>query len=214
RDGYTSSSLVKPGALVTAQQTLLATLYSSDPMWVNFTVSEDKVPELKNMLTTSSRKSTDQGPAFHISLADGTEYKFPGRLDFVDAAIDQKSGTLQMRISVPNPDRALRPGLFVRVTVPVSQNPNAIRIPQQAVQELQGVKSVYVVGSDNKAQQRQIESKYRIGNDWVVENGLKPGETIIVEGTGKVTPGAQVKPVPVAATAGGPSAPGGTTSPR
>src|SRR5262249_43395205 len=75
-------------------------------------------------------------------------------------------------------------------------------IPQQAVQEQQGMKSVYVVGADNKAQQRQIESRFRIGNDWVVENGLKPGETIIVEGTGKVTPGALVKPVPAPAMAG------------
>ena len=210
REGYTSSSFVRAGALVTAQQTLLATLYSSDPMWVYFTVSEDRVLELQNMLTT---KNTDQSPDFHISLADGTEYKFPGRLNFVDAAIDQKSGTLQMRISVPNPDRALRPGQFVRVTAPTSKNPNAIRIPQQAVQELQGVKSVYVVGSDNKAQQRQIESRFRIGNDWVVDSGLKPGETIIVEGTGKVTPGALVKPVPAPATAGSPPPPRETASP-
>src|SRR5205085_6790636 len=99
-------------------------------------------------------------------LADGSDYNFPGKLDFVDAALDQKSGTLQVRVSVPNPKRVLRPNLFVRVVVPSYQNPNAIRIPQQAVQELQGLKSVYVVSADGTVQQRPIAADHRSGNDW------------------------------------------------
>ena len=110
RDGFMSSSLVKPGSLITAQQTLLTTLYSSDPMWVNFSVSEDKLLELQKTLKHPPGEQPDTAPPFHIRLADGTDYTLPGKLNFVDATIDQKSGTLQVRISVPNPDRVLRPG--------------------------------------------------------------------------------------------------------
>src|SRR5229473_3516932 len=135
RDGFMSSSQVKPGALITAQQTLLSTLYSSDPMWVYFSISEDRLLELQK-----ADRTPDKTTPFHIKLADGSDYAMTGRLDFVDAVIDQRTGTLQVRITVPNPERALRPGLFVRVSVPVLDAPEAICIPQQAVQELQGTK--------------------------------------------------------------------------
>ena len=195
RDGFMSSSLVKPGALITAQQTLLTTLYSSDPMWVNFSISEDRFLELQKTLKHPPGERPDTAPPFHIRLADGTDYALAGKLNFIDATIDQKSGTLQVRISVPNPDRVLRPGLFVRVIVAAFENPNAIRIPQQAVQELQGLKSVYVVGAEDKAETRQIVASYRLGNDWVVDSGLKPGDRVVIEGVAKVRSGAPVKPV-------------------
>ena len=195
RDGFMSSSLVKPGALVTAQQTLLTTLYSSDPMWVNFSISEDRFLELQKTLKHPPGERPETTPPFHIRLADGTDYIFTGKLNFIDATIDQKSGTLQVRISVPNPDRLLRPGLFVRVIVAAFENPNAVRIPQQAVQELQGLKSVYVIGAEDKVEARQIVARYRIGNDWVVDSGLNAGDRIVIEGASKVRAGAPVKPV-------------------
>jgi len=201
RDGVMSSSQVKPGSLITAQQTLLTTLYSSDPMWVNFSISEDRLLELQKTLKRPPGERPDLAPPFHIRLADGTDYALPGTLNFVDATIDPKSGTLQVRISVPNPDRLLRPGLFVRVIVAAFENPSAIRIPQQAVQELQGLKSVYVVTADDKAQPRQIVASYRLGNDWVIDSGLKEGDRVVIEGIGKIRPDAPVKPV-VAALAG------------
>jgi membrane fusion protein (multidrug efflux system) len=199
RDGFMSSSLVKPGALITAQQTLLTTLYSSDPMWVNFSISEDRFLELQKTLKHPPGERPDTAPPFHIRLADGTDYTFTGKLNFIDATIDQKSGTLQVRVSVPNPDRLLRPGLFVRVIVAEFENPNAVRIPQQAVQELQGLKSVYVIGGEDKAEARQIVARYRIGNDWVVDSGLNSGDRIVIEGVSKVRTGAPVKPVTAAA---------------
>ena len=195
RDGFISSSLVKPGALITAQQTLLTTLYSSDPMWVYFSVSEDKLLELQKRLKRPPGERTDLAPPFHIRLADGTDYKLTGKLNFVDAAIDQKSGTLQVRVSVPNPERILRPGLFVRVTVAAFDNPSAIRIPQKAVTELQGLKSVYVVTAGDKVEPRQIVASYRLDNDWVVDSGLAAGDRVVVEGIGKLRSGAQVKPI-------------------
>lgn len=198
RDGFMSSSLVKPGALITAQQTLLTTLYSSDPMWVNFTISESRFLELQKTLQHPPGERLETAPSFKIRLADGTDYTLPGKLDFIDATIDQKSGTLQVRVSVPNPNRQLRPGLFVRVIVAAFENPSAIRVPQQAVVELQGLKSVYVVGAEDKAEARPIVATYRLGNEWVVDSGLKPGDRVVVEGIGKVRAGAPVKPVPVA----------------
>jgi len=195
RDGFMSKSEVKPGALITAQQTLLSTLYSTDPMWVYFTISEDRVLELRK----ASRRP-DKTTPFRLKLADGTDYAMSGRLDFVDAAIDQKSGTLQVRLSVPNPDRILRPGLFVRVAMPVLDTTEAICVPQQAVQELQGTRSVYVVGADGKVQVRQIVAEHRIGSEWVVTEGLAPGERVVVEGINKIRPGAAARPVALAVT--------------
>jgi membrane fusion protein (multidrug efflux system) len=194
RDGFMGSSQVNPGSLVSAQQTLLGTLYSSDPMYVYFSISEERLLQLQK-----SAKRPDQATPFRIRLADGTDYKMTGRLDFVDAAIDQKSGTLQVRVSVANPDRLLRPGLFVRVFVPAFDSPNAILVPQQAVQELQGTKSVYVIGAGDKAEARQIVASHLVGTDWIVASGLAAGERVVVEGVGKIRPGAAVKPVPMPA---------------
>lgn len=197
-DGYMSESRINPGALVTAQQTLLNTLYSSDPMFVYFTVSEQRMLELQRELQSGAP------PKARIVLADGSQYPQPGSLDFVDAAVDQKTGTLQLRVAIPNPDRALRPNMFVRVVLPALTQASGIRIPQQAVTELQGTKTVYVVGADGKAQSRQITADLRSGSDWVVQKGLAPGELVIVEGVQKVQmqPNAPVKPVIVAQNAG------------
>jgi membrane fusion protein (multidrug efflux system) len=190
RDGFMTSSQVKPGALITAQQTLLTTLYSTDPMWVYFTISEERLLELQK-----AGRGPEQPRTFYLRLADGTEHTVNGRTDFVDAALDQRSGTLQVRISVRNPRRLLRPGQFVRVRVAALESPAAIRVPQQAVQELQGTRSVYVIAEGDKVEARQIVTSHRVGNDWVVASGLNPGERIVVEGIGKIRPGMQVKPV-------------------
>ena len=189
-DGFISRSDVKPGALITAQQTLMTTVFSSDPMWVYFTISEERLLDLQKAGRTPDAKTP-----FRITLADGKEYALAGRLDFVDAAIDTKTGTLQVRLTVPNPQRLLRPGQFVRVSVPVIDTTEAIRVPQKAVQELQGVKSVFVVDKDGKVQARQVSAKRRLGPDWLVVDGLKDGERVVVEGTGKLKPGAAVKTV-------------------
>lgn len=211
RDGFMSSSQVKPGSLITAQQTLLTTLYSSNPMWVNFAISEYKFLELQKRLKHAPDQRPDEAPPFRLTLADATEYPLPGTLNFVDAAIDQKSGTWQARISVPNPERLLRPGLFVRVIVPAFESASAIRIPQAAVQELQDLKSVYVVAGDNKVESRQIVANTRVSNEWVVDSGLQAGDRVVVEGMAKLRPGMLVQPM-IVASAGEIQA-GATSSP-
>ncbi len=195
RDGVISKALVKPGGLVNASTTLLTTLYSVDPIYVNFTFSEQKLLELQRQLKRNPGEDNARLPPLRLRLADGSEYKSSGTLNFVDAAVDAKSGTLQVRVKVPNPERLLRAGQLVRVIFPSLQELNAIRIPQQAVQELQGKRSVYVVDAEGKAAYREVTANTRLGNDWVVERGLEPGEMVIVEGTQKVRPGAPVKSV-------------------
>jgi len=195
RDGVVSKALIRPGGLVNASTTLLTTLYSVDPIHVNFTVGEQKLIELKQKLGDPSGKPTDNPAVFQLKLIDGSDYPQRGRLDFVDAAVDPKNGTLQIRIAVPNPDHALRPGQFVRVIVPARENANAVRVPQRAVTELLGTQSVFVIGPDNKASPREIVAKTRIGNDWLVDKGLNPNELVVVDGISKVRPGAVVKPV-------------------
>jgi membrane fusion protein (multidrug efflux system) len=207
RDGVISKALIKPGGLVNASTTLLTTLYSIDPIYVNFSVSEQRLLELQKRSDNSLGKEKGATPAYRLKLVDGSDYKFSGRLNFIDAAVDPKNGTLQVRLSVPNPGGTLRAGQFVRVIVPALENPDAIRLPQQAVQELQGKLSVFVVDADNKAAFREIVANTRLDNDWVVEGGLKPGETVVVEGVNKVRPGMPVKPVPAKAGGNGKSAP-------
>jgi membrane fusion protein (multidrug efflux system) len=192
-DGTISKALVKPGSLVTVAQTLLTTLYSVNPIHVNFVLGEQRMLELTRRAHERA-KAGGEGD-FRLRLVDGSDYPQTGRLDFVDAAVDPKNDTLQVRIVVPNPEALLRPGQYVRVLVPSASRPNAILIPQRAVQELQGLKTVFVVGTDNKASVRQITATQRMGTDWVLDAGLQPGEIVVVDGLQKVQPGATVKPV-------------------
>jgi membrane fusion protein (multidrug efflux system) len=195
RDGVISKALIKPGGLVNASTTLLTTLYSVDPMYVNFTVSEQKLMQMQRQLKRNPGEEKGRLPPFRLKLADGTENKLSGTLNFVDAAVDPKSGTVQVRVQVANPERLLRAGQLVRVIFPSLEPLNAILIPQQAVQELQGKRSVFVVDAESKAQYREITANIRQGNNWVVESGIAPGETVIVEGIQKVRPGGPVKAV-------------------
>ena len=195
RDGVVSKALIRPGGLVNASSTLLTTLYSVDPIHVNFTVGEQKLVELKQVLGNPSGKSPNGSAPFRLKLIDGSDHPQRGRLDFVDAAVDPRSGTLQVRVTVPNPEHALRPGQFVRVIVPAREDANALRVPQRAVTELLGTQSVFVVGPDNKATPREIVAKTRIGGDWLVDKGLNANEVVVVDGISKFRPGAVVKPV-------------------
>ena len=198
RDGIISKALIKPGGLVNSSTTLLTTMYSVDPIYVNFSVSEQKMLGLEKQLKQSPGNEKSKLPPFKLRLSDGSDYKFTGKLNFVDAAVDPKSGTLQVRLQVPNPNQFMRAGQLVRVVFPSPEPVNAVRVPQRAVQEVQGKRSVFVVGADGKAEYREIAANTRLGNDWMVESGVRPGELVIVDGTQKAKPGFPVKPVVVA----------------
>ena len=140
-------------------------------------------------------------------LADGSHYGQTGRLDFADRALNPQTGTLTLRASFPNPDGLLRPGMTGRVHAVYDTIEQAVVIPQKAVSEMLGKSLGWVVGADGTAAQRLVKTGDRLGDQWLILEGLKAGETIVVEGVQKVRPDMPVKAVPIGpAPAAAPSA--------
>lgn len=191
-DGVVSRALVRLGGLVTAYSTLLTTVYETDPMYVNFSISEQRLLLLQKQLGRAPDQHSATAPPFALMLADGSQYPHPASLNFIDAVVDKGTGTLSMRLSVPNPDQLLRPNQFVRVRVAVQQAEAALLVPQRAVQQLQSKNYVWVVDAEGKAQQQDVEMGGRIGGDWVVQKGLKAGDRIVVDGVQRLKPGVEV----------------------
>jgi membrane fusion protein (multidrug efflux system) len=194
-DGLVGRALFRTGGLVTAYSSLLTTVYATDSMYVNFSISEQRMLELQRQwgarVPAGGVKSQ-----FKLLLADGSEYPQPAKLNLIDAAVDKTTGTLPVRLEVPNPDGLLRAGQFARVVVAAQNLPDAILVPQKAVQELQGKTYVWRVDGEGKAQSRDVRMGPRIGNDWLVQEGLAAGDRIVVDGFGKVKPGAIVADAP------------------
>ena len=182
---------IRVGGLVTAYSTLLTTVYATDPMYVNFSVSERRMLELQHRFGIT-REKPNPAAVFRVVLADGTEYPGTPKLDFIDAAVDRRTGTLPVRLIVDNSKGELLAGQFARVLVDTDHIDNALLIPQRAVQELQGKTSVWVVDAQNNAQSRDVALGARIGSDWLVQSGLKAGDRVVVEGMQKLKPGAPV----------------------
>nr|WP_293243114.1 efflux RND transporter periplasmic adaptor subunit [Panacagrimonas sp.] len=206
-DGIVGRAQIRVGGLVTAYSTLLTTVYATDPMYVNFSVSERRMLELQHRFGIT-REKPNPAAVFRVVLADGTEYPGTPKLDFIDAAVDRRTGTLPVRLIVDNASGALLAGQFARVLVDTDHIDNALLIPQRAVQELQGKTSVWVVDAENKAQSRDVKLGARIGPDWLVQEGLKAGERVVVEGMQKLKPG-----TPVNASVAAEPAPAATAAP-
>lgn len=190
--GLADLTKVKAGNLVgRGESTLLTTISVVDPIY--FTAS---ITEADYLMFAQSDRQAGKRPATLV-LADGSVYAEKGRLDAVQRAIDSKTGTLALRLLFPNPERILRPGQFGKIQFVSETLPGAVCVPQKAVSELQGVFQVVVVGAGNKAEIRTVKMGPRTGELWVVKEGLKAGETVVVEGLQQVKPGAEVKPKPV-----------------
>ena len=173
--------------------TLMTTISTLDPIWFYANISE--VDYLKAAEETQkSGKRIGESPLTLI-LATGAIHAEKGKTVFIDRAVDVKTGTIRARGSFPNPTRVLRPGMFGRIRVDLGTRPNSILIPERAVTELQGKNFVWVVGSDNKTTQRGITLGDQIGEDYLVLEGLKPGERIVLEGLQKVREGGLVNPM-------------------
>ncbi|WP_395054960.1 efflux RND transporter periplasmic adaptor subunit [Polaromonas sp.] len=217
--GRIGRALVTEGALVgQGDATQLAVIQQINPMYINFTQSASEVMKLRNGLESGQFKRAGSGQAasVRIVLEDGSEYAKPGRLLFSDLTVDATTGQITLRAEVPNPGGDLLPGLFVRVRLEQAQATNAITLPQQAVTRSAQGDTVMVVGDDNKVSPRTIKIGSAKGNQWVVLEGLKTGEKVVVDGFQKLRPGATVKPVPwqpaAAAPAGAASAPAASAS--
>ncbi len=196
-DGIIGKINVDRGNLVgKAEPTLLATVSKVNPIYVDFSVAEADYIRLAPRIASDVQGRSD-GPRqpLELLLSDDKPLPQKGRVVFVDRAMDSKTGTIGIRAEFPNPDQLIRPGQFGRVRGVIDQRPNAILVPQLAVQEQQGAKTVLVVEAGDKVALRPIKIDDRIGEFYIVAEGLKPGERVIVEGVQRVRPGAQVKPV-------------------
>lgn len=186
---------IEIGALATAGQTVLATVSTLDPVYVNFSIPE--VDYIRFVRGSGSREAAARharSNPIHLVLPDGTAYPQPGTFDFAERAITPATGTLALRAMFSNPQLLLRPGLNVRVQLVYDEIPDALLVPQRAVTELLGKQFVTVVDVDNKAQQRPVLLGDRVGELWIVKSGLKPGERIVVDGAQKAPPGTVVAP--------------------
>jgi len=196
-DGVMARAQIKVGGLVTAYSTLLTTVYSIDPMYVNFSISEQRLLSMQNQLGRAPDQDSKTAPLFKLMLADGSEYAEAPKLNFIDPAVNQSTGTLAVRLEVPNPKHLLRAGQFARIVVASQQLNDALVVPQRAVQDLQGNNYLWVIDSEHKAQNRAVEMGARVGNDWIVASGLKAGEVVVVDGVQKLKPGTPVNAQPL-----------------
>ena len=136
------------------------------------------------------------GVPLTLILADSTEFPSKGHIENSLNQVDPKTGTLELQARFPNPKHTILPGQFGRIRLQTDERSNAIAVPQKAVQQLQSMQAVYTVGPGNKVLMRAVTAGYRFGSMWLIEQGLKPGERVIVEGQLKVRPGARVDPRP------------------
>jgi len=195
--GRIGRALVTEGALVgQGTATPLATIQQLDPLYVNITQPAAEAMKLQRALRNGQLQKAGKDEArVSIVMEDGEVYPLPGKLLFSDQTVDPNTGAITLRAVVPNPDRTLLPGMYVRARVEQAVRENAITVPQQAVQRTADAAIVMVVGQDNKVAPRPVKADTAVGNKWIVTEGLQPGERIIVEGLQKAPPGAMVKAV-------------------
>ena len=196
--GRIGRALVTEGALVgQGEATPLAVVQQIDPMYINFTQSATEALKLRRAFQEGRlKRAGGSGALVHVLLEDGSEYPQTGRLLFSDLTVDPTSGQLTLRAEVPNPRGDLLPGLYVRVRLEQAKADKAVLLPQQAVTRSNQGDSVMVVAPDGKVTPRPVKVGSAQGNDWVILDGLKAGELVVVDGFQKMRPGAPVKPVP------------------
>jgi RND family efflux transporter MFP subunit len=187
-DGIAGIALAQVGNLLSPTSGALTTVSTVDPIKVYFSISEQEY------LAASERRNALQGLELELSLADGSTYPEHGRFFVADRQVDEKTGTIRLAGIFPNSRNILRPGQYAQVRAVTSVRENALLVPQRSVNELQGTYQVAVVGDDNKVNVRNVKVGDKIDQNWVIEDGLKPGEKVVVGGVQKVQPGATVVP--------------------
>jgi membrane fusion protein (multidrug efflux system) len=206
-DGIAGTRQVAPGNLVgQGDATLLATVSNVNPVRIFVSISESEYLVYQRMQAQGKLKN--RGGELELLLADGSSFPQKGHIIIADRAVDLKTGTLSLIAEFPNPDAVLRPGQFGRVRLAAMVAENALLVPQKAVTEMQSAKVVYVVGSDNKVALRTVVVGQRVDQDYIVTEGVKSGERIIVEGLQKVRPGDTVNPTDQPLTSEKPAAKG------
>ena len=195
--GHISRSAITEGALVTANQaTAIANVQQLDPVYVDVTQPITTLLRLKSEAAAGLLKQNEAGKTqVRLRLEDGTDYSHPGTLEFTEVTVDQGTGSVTLRALIPNPERLLLPGMFVREVIQEGVRQGAVLAPQQGISHDQkGQPNALVVGPDNTVELRTLVTDRAIGDQWLVSSGLKPGDRVIVEGIQSAKPGAKVAP--------------------
>jgi membrane fusion protein (multidrug efflux system) len=190
-DGIIGTTQTKVGSLVSRGVTLLNIVSQLNPILFRCAIAEAEYLRLARR-SAQNPKAPQKQANVELILSDGTVFPHKGRLDAIERAVDPTTGTLTGQFSFPNPDRLLRPGQYGKARFVTDVKEGAVVVPQLAVQEIQGLYSVMVVKPDATVEQRMVKAGERVGNLWVIDSGLKPGEKVIVEGLQRVQPGVKV----------------------
>lgn len=204
-DGIAGVAQTQIGNLVKTDTTL-TTVSQVDPIRVYFPISEQEYLNLavgRKPGDPAGLLSPNQVPALELVLSNGTTYAQKGKVTFTDRQVDSQTGTIRVAASFPNPGNVLRPGQFGRIHALTGTRKNALLVPQRAVTEMQGKHQVAVVLAGNKVQIRQVKLGPTVGSRYVIESGLRAGESVVVEGLAKAMDGGTVVPQPAAIPAGG-----------
>ena len=196
--GRIGKSTVTEGALVTANQaTALATVQKLDPVYVDVTQSSGSVLRLRRAFASGTlQRASDTAARVKLLLEDGTPYPLEGKLQFTDVTVEPSTGAIVLRALFPNPKGELLPGMYVRAIIEEGVRENAITVPQQAVtRDGKGDATALVVGADGKVEQRRLQTARTLGDDWLIDDGIKAGDRVIVDNLQRVRPGVQVQPV-------------------
>lgn len=198
--GRIGRSLVTPGALLSAHQAQnMAVVQTLDPIYVDVTQSSKEILSLKKDIAAGKLKTKGGAIPVTLIMEDGTKYPQTGELTLSEVSVDPGTGTITLRAEFPNPENILLPGMFVRTELPQGTMEKALLVPQRAVmRETNGTPYVYVV-EDGKIAIRRLVAHRTQGQNWIVEEGLKPGEKVVIEGLQRIRPGVPVQIVPTIA---------------
>lgn len=198
--GRIGRSLVTPGALLSAHQAQnMAVVQTLDPIYVDVTQSSKEILSLKKDIAAGKLKTKGGAIPVTLIMEDGTKYPQTGELTLSEVSVDPGTGTITLRAEFPNPENILLPGMFVRTELPQGTMEKALLVPQRAVmREANGTPYVYVV-EDGKIAIRRLVTHRTQGQNWIVEEGLKPGEKVVIEGLQRIRPGVPVQIVPTIA---------------
>jgi RND family efflux transporter MFP subunit len=203
-DGIAGQAQLQVGALVNPGSGPVTSVSTVDPIKVYFTVSEREYLEWNRRFPTeTSRLAADKSLKLELILADGLPYAQPGSFYFADRQVNQSTGAIRLAGLFPNPGNILRPGGYGKVRTAVRIQKDALLIPQRAVTELQGGYQVAVVDAENKVNVRTVKVGDRVGSQWIITDGLKQGERVVVEGAQRLRPGMPVNPKPYGAESKG-----------
>jgi membrane fusion protein (multidrug efflux system) len=199
-DGIVGLAQLQVGALVSPSSGVVTTVSTVDPIKVYFTVSESEYLAWRlRFPTEAALEAADKSLHLQLILADGSTYPREGTFYFADRQVNVGTGAIRLAALFPNPANILRPGGYGKVRTAVRVQKGALLVPQRAVSELQGGYQVAIVDGENKVSVRTVQVGDRVGGDWIVTEGLKPGERVVAEGVQKVRTGMQVNPKPFAA---------------